>query len=50
MPTAVKALEKYQNAPRGSHKKSQILIIRFLNKFRNKGVLINKVFDSRWSY
>ena len=31
-PTAVKAFKKHQNAPTGTHKKSQILLIRFLDE------------------
>ena len=45
-PTAVKAFKKHQNAPTGTHKKSQILLIRFLDECRGKEVPKNKVFDS----
>ena len=45
-PTAVKTFKKHQNAPTGIHKKSQILLIRFLDECRGKEVPINKVFDS----
>ena len=44
-PTAVKALKKYQNAPTGTHKKSQIFLIRFLDECRGKEVP-KTVFDS----
>ena len=45
-PTAVKTFKKHQNAPMETHKKSQILLIRFLDEYRGKEVPINKVFHS----
>ena len=42
----VKTLKKHQNSPTGTHKNSQILLIRFLDEYRVKEVVINKVFDS----
>ena len=45
-PTAVKTFKKHQNAPTRTHKKDQILLIKFLDEYRGKEVPINKVFDS----
>ena len=45
-PTAVKTLKKHRYSPTGKHKKSQILLTRFLNEYWGKYVPINKVFDS----
>ena len=45
-PAVVKTLKKHQNSPTGTHKNSQILLIRFLDEYRVKEVVINKVFDS----
>ena len=45
-PTAVKTFKKHQNAPMETHKKSQILLISFLDECRGKEVPINKVFHS----
>ena len=45
-PTAVKAFKKHQNAATGTHKKSQILLIRFLDECKGKEVPKKKVFDS----
>ena len=45
-PTAVKTFKKHQNAPTWTHKKSHILLTRFLDEYRGKEVSINKVFDS----
>ena len=44
--TVVKTFQKHQNALTGTNKKSQILLIRFLDEYRGKEVPINKVFDS----
>ena len=45
-PTAVKTLKKHRYSPTGKHKKSQILLTRFLNEYWGKHVPINKVSDS----
>ena len=43
---AVKTFKTHQNAPTGTHKKSQILLIIFSDEYRSKDGPTNKVFDS----
>ena len=45
-PTAVKTFKKHQNTQTRSHKKSQVLLTKFVDEYRGKEVPINKVFDS----
>ena len=45
-PMAVKTFKKHLNGPTGAHKKSQILLTRFIDEYRGKEVPRNKVFDS----
>ena len=43
-PTAVKTFKKHQNTQTRSHKKSQIVLTRFLDEYTGKVVPTNKVF------
>ena len=44
---SIKNIQKNQNAPTETHKKSQILLTRFLYEYSGKKVPINKMLDSK---
>ena len=47
MANSSKIIQKHQNAPTGTQKKSQILLTRYIDGYIFKAVPINKVFDSK---